>query len=277
MINELQKLRELTDTLTGNGYLKDRADEWEDILDAIPNFVYITDTDFRIKFVNNALVNKLKVFKGDILDKLCYNVVRSLENQAKDFNNAEDTLIISREHIEKLDGWFKIVRAPIKNRNNKLLGFVYVLQDFTLEKETIEDLKKKEKLFDTVFEYAPIGIGLVDSETNVFYAVNRYLTDLLGYKKEELIGRSSKMIYPNEEEFLRVGIIACSDINNRCKPLTNAKLETKKGEEIEVCIKTNLSIEGTFVLIVSSRDKEENAFCNIDLKCLSNVHKNTNS
>jgi len=40
MIDELKKLRELTEELTGNGYLRDQADEWEYALDAMPEFVF---------------------------------------------------------------------------------------------------------------------------------------------------------------------------------------------------------------------------------------------
>ena len=40
MIDELKKLRELTETLTGNGYLRDRAEEWEYAFDAIPDYIY---------------------------------------------------------------------------------------------------------------------------------------------------------------------------------------------------------------------------------------------
>ena len=60
MIDELKRLRQLTETLTGNGYLKDQAKEWEYALDAIPECIYIINNKFEIKFTDNLYLDNLR-------------------------------------------------------------------------------------------------------------------------------------------------------------------------------------------------------------------------
>ena len=81
MIDELRKLRELTETLTGNGYLRDQAEEWEYALNAIPGYIYIINPKFEIRFINDALAERLNVNRNDLYGKFCYDVILGLDKQ----------------------------------------------------------------------------------------------------------------------------------------------------------------------------------------------------
>ncbi len=60
-----------------------------------------------------------------------------------------------------------------------------------------------ETFLQSIYRAAPLGIGIVVKR--VFVQVNPHLCEMLGYRAEELIGKSSRLIYPNDEEFERVG------------------------------------------------------------------------
>ena len=53
MLNDdLMKLKELTRTLTSNGYLTDQAAAWVYAFNSVSDLVCTTNTSFQIKFLN---------------------------------------------------------------------------------------------------------------------------------------------------------------------------------------------------------------------------------
>src|SRR5919202_735749 len=60
-----------------------------------------------------------------------------------------------------------------------------ICRDLTKHKQTQEALRESEQRFRTVFEFAPIGITLIDKQGKLF-ASNRAFQELIGYTAEEL-------------------------------------------------------------------------------------------
>jgi PAS domain-containing protein len=62
------------------------------------------------------------------------------------------------------------------------------------------------RLFDdqyqSVFRAAPIGIGL--TRNRILLQVNQRLCQMTGYRREELVGQSARILYPDTAEFERV-------------------------------------------------------------------------
>lgn len=67
--------------------------------------------------------------------------------------------------------------------------------------------------YKTIFMHAPIG--MVVSEHRIIQACNHALTEMFGYKPDELIGQSFSVLYPSLDEFERTGA--------RIVPIMNAK------------------------------------------------------
>ncbi len=55
---------------------------------------------------------------------------------------------------------------------------------------TIENLRKSERQFKTIFEQSPIGMSLTDLITGEIRSVNQSYLDLLGLEREELVGNT---------------------------------------------------------------------------------------
>lgn len=75
-------------------------------------------------------------------------------------------------------------------------------------KTTEEALEEAEERFRTAFEYAPIGMALVDPGEATYLRVNFAFCDITGYSKEELVGRSTHEItheddLPADLEYMR--------------------------------------------------------------------------
>ncbi|MFA5904714.1 MAG: PAS domain S-box protein [Desulfobacula sp.] len=60
-----------------------------------------------------------------------------------------------------------------------------------------------EAWMETIFKVAPIGIGVV--KDRVLFEVNEFLCRMTGFHREELIGKSSRILYPSDEDYEFVG------------------------------------------------------------------------
>lgn len=91
-----------------------------------------------------------------------------------------------------------------------------------------------EKKLKTIFKAAPIGIGIIKNRK--FEEVNDEFQKMIGYKKSELIGKSSRIIYSNKKEFDFVGREKYKQIDKKGKGTVITKFKTKKGKCIDVLL-----------------------------------------
>jgi PAS domain S-box-containing protein len=67
----------------------------------------------------------------------------------------------------------------------------------------IQSLNKRKDILKRIFLSAPAGMGMLHNR--VFEEVNPLLSKLTGYSREEIVGRSSRFLYNNQEDFDRIG------------------------------------------------------------------------
>ncbi|MFZ5447335.1 MAG: PAS domain S-box protein [Thermodesulfobacteriota bacterium] len=111
-----------------------------------------------------------------------------------------------KEYLRK-DG----TRVPVElfvhlrqDEHGKPLHYYGFITDITGRKQAEEALRKGEEEIKSIFRAAPIGIGVVANR--IIKAANDRLCEMTGYRLEELIGQSSRMLYPSDEEYERVGV-----------------------------------------------------------------------
>ncbi len=76
-------------------------------------------------------------------------------------------------------------------------------RDITERKKSEEALRQREAVLRSLFEATPAGVGLL--KDRVFLQVNRALCRITGYSEEEMTGMQTRILYPDEQEFLRIG------------------------------------------------------------------------
>lgn len=244
MIDELKKLKELTETLTGNGYLRDQAEEWEYALDAIPDYVYVINTKFQIKFVNRLLAERLGKEKSELYNKLCFKVVDDdsveepivSQSQVSEMTQPE---VVNNVYLRNLKGWFTMTRSPIYTTSNKLIGFICVLQDVTEKRKALKDLIAREATLETIFNAAPIGVGLITRKERIVLSANKFFLDLIGYREDEIIGKTARSFYPSDEEFKRVGRIKHAEIDRVGTGSLETQFVTKEGKVLDIYLRTS--------------------------------------
>jgi PAS domain S-box-containing protein len=109
---------------------------------------------------------------------------------------------------------------------------------------------------------APIGIGIVISRVFVF--VNDFLCDMLEYSREELIGKSSRIIYPSDKDYEFVGAEKYSQLKKYEIGTVDTLFKTKSGKILNVILSSsfvdrNDPLKGTIftVLDITERKKSQ--------------------
>ncbi len=137
-----------------------------------------------------------------------------------------------------------------------------MLHDITERRRADKALSESEARMKSIFQAAPIGIGLVSER--VLLEVNDKLCKLVGYSKDELIGKNARILYPSDEEYSRVGEEKYRQIDKQGTGSVETLFKCKDGRIKNVLLSStpydpaNLSAGVTFtVLDMTERKKIE--------------------
>jgi len=116
-------------------------------------------------------------------------VMKSVENHLK---GESERFIVEFRFKTKQGSWMWILGIGLiveRDKNGKPLRFVGTHTDITDKKLMEEELKLSEKKFRILFEFAPEGYYIHDMKGKLIDG-NKAAEEIIGYKKEELIGQS---------------------------------------------------------------------------------------
>lgn len=101
---------------------------------------------------------------------------------------ANHTLLISRDGSE-----YPVADAgsPIRDEEGNILGTVLIFRDQTKEREVEEKLRRNEALLRLIFHTNPDATSLNRMDDGVFVDINENFTTWTGYKREEVIGKTT--------------------------------------------------------------------------------------
>ncbi|MCU7497552.1 MAG: PAS domain S-box protein [Ignavibacteria bacterium] len=95
------------------------------------------------------------------------------------------TLLLSRDGSEY---YISNSAAPIRDKKGNSLGVVLVFADVTEYYRSEEQLRESQEHFKALFEKAPLGYQSLDENAR-FIDVNEAWLDILGYTRDEVIGK----------------------------------------------------------------------------------------
>jgi PAS domain S-box-containing protein len=95
--------------------------------------------------------------------------------------------------------------VPIEMHTKMMPDGTYqsIFHDISELRKTVTALRKSEEKLQSIIRVAPVGIGLVVNR--ILMELNDEFCSLIGYSRNELIGKSSEILYPSREEYERVG------------------------------------------------------------------------
>ena len=144
------------------------------------------------------------------------------------FNKMSTNLKKSHESLEE----------KVRVRTQELLQSRELLHHEIAERKKIEaSLRNSETTLRTLLDTAPVGVGLIIDRK--FGWTNKTLSQMTGYSAEELCGHSSRMIYPDESEFDRVGDVKYEAIHRTGCGQIQTRFMTKDGELLDILLRSS--------------------------------------
>jgi PAS domain S-box-containing protein len=168
----------------------------DNILASMNEGLFTIDKDARITTFNRAAERITGFKREEVLQKKCYNVLRSslcggkcrqmstLETGKSMFN--DEAIITNKEGAEiPVD----ITTSPLRSRDNEVIGLLEIITDLTEHKRLWERLREERDKAQKYLSIARVIIVTLNFEGRVTL-INKMGCEVLGYKEEEIIGKN---------------------------------------------------------------------------------------
>ncbi len=239
----------------------------DSIVENIPAGIAFMDRQFVVHGFNRIFgetaANYVRGLDPDkIMGRCFFDSFPSLNPQVEDwFNKVLDSgvaethydfrLLIPGEPQYQVTYWNASV-VPVKGSESKPEGILLLIQDVTERNKTEIALSGSEERYRSLIEQASEGIFLADADG--FYTdVNTAACEMLGFSRDELLGKNLIEIVPPDEDEQRPLEFNALRSNRVCR--MNSYLKRKDGTLIPVEISAKMIGDDKFLAIV--RDMTE--------------------
>lgn len=217
--------------------LNRERDQLLSILESINEIIYVADPHtHEILYCNRALKDS---FGKDPTGGVCYREFQGRDTPCEFCTNPiiladPETPYYWEYHNPVLDRDYLIVDRIIRWPDGRAVRFELAL-DITERKQAERALQAVATELAGIYRAAPVGIGVVSPE-RVILRVNERLCAMLGWREEELLGKSARMLYPSEEEYERVGREKYREIEEKGTGSIETKWVREDGRVIDVIL-----------------------------------------
>jgi PAS domain S-box-containing protein len=243
----------------------------EGIIQTVREPLVVLTTDLHVKAANRSFYQTFRVTAQETEGQSLF----TLGNRQWDIPQLRQLLeeILSRDsHFDdfRVDHEFEALGRRVMELNARRLSpvggqsgmILLAMEDATERLRTAESLALSEVRYRRLFETAQDGILIVDAKTGLVFDANPFLTDLLGYPREELVGK----------ELWEIGLFDDIESNKRVFATLQDRhyvryddlpLLTKDGRHIQVEFVSNVYHVGSHLVIqcnirdVTDRKKAE--------------------
>jgi PAS domain S-box-containing protein len=135
-----------------------------------------------------------------------------------------------RYHKKKNGAIFpvEISTSTFTLRNRKVL--CGVIRDITDRKQAEEKLLEREQIMNAILAATPVGVCLV--RNRIIDWANKAMDRIWGYEEGSLVGKSTKVLYSDDEEYHRVGQEFYSEMKEKGIGHLETRWVTKDGRKI---------------------------------------------
>jgi PAS domain S-box-containing protein len=179
--------------------------------------------------------------------------------------------------IIRRDGTKRYIEASVslqKDSSGKPIGFRGIARDVTERMQAQEALRASEELFRNYLEYAPDGVYTNELNGTFLYG-NRKCEEIIGYKREELIGKNFLELNILPEKSLNKAIeLLQLNMEGKSTGPDEIELISKEGRLIPVEINTSVVQRGGEGIVLSFvRDVTERKQAEKELKESENNYR----
>lgn len=174
------------------------TDIWARTFDAINDIVTIQDSSRYIVKANMAAHQFFKLKEGELIGKHCYEIFTGMSEPCGNCpllttlkTGGRHSAVISHEKLGKV---FEVNLSLILATSDGEKYLVHVACEITEELLQKKNLQESNDRFAKAFESSPAPMSISEIDSGLYIDANQQLLKMLGYTREEVIGRTSKEI-----------------------------------------------------------------------------------
>jgi PAS domain S-box-containing protein len=238
----LERISVLEERISTNSLLKAT-------MDSTPIGIMVMDEENRILLSNDQIRKMLTDEQADqhLMDGAAdlEMLTRHLEGDSwkevakAHAENAQDVISILVTSITGRE--YELTRAPYKV-DSRSRGSIFTVIDITNMRRIEQGLKESEDRLRAIFNVAPVGICVVKDRH--FTKFNKRFLKLLGYDREELMGKSTRVLYESDEEYARVGEEVYSIAVGNNVALSKTSWKRKDGSHVSLLLSVSPFVPG---------------------------------
>ncbi len=247
--------RDITDRKKAEESLARERTLLRTLIDALPDFIFVKDTECRFVLANAAELQRLgESVQEQIMGKEEDHYLPSIETRVK--RRAEEQVLSSgipdinrEEHIHDCNGvvrWVQTTRVPLRDVRGSVIGLVGVSHDISARRQAERDIQESAERLEKIIETVDEGITV--SDLNEHYEIfNSKMEEITGYAGSDLNGMAdaAARLYRDGDQRARISA------------QRREAWETGRTEEVELIITTKAGKEKT-VLVSTSLVKYKN-------------------
>ena len=229
--------REIEELRQSETALREKSDFLNTLLETISNPVFYKDTQGRYTGCNRAFEEFIGRSRAEIIGKTVYDLAPEQiadKYYEKDLELFEQPGTQSYEwKVSRYDGVLRDVifeKATITDTADIVIGLVGVISDITERKQAEEALKEREETLKAILAASPVGIFLANDR--ILGWTNHAMDRIWGYEQGALLGKSTRVLYPDDDEYERVGNTFYADIERFGIARMEARWVTRNNEHI---------------------------------------------
>jgi len=214
------------------------------------NTIVITDTEGNIEYTNPKFTELTKFSAAEALGNNP-RIINSGKQPKEYYTNMWKTINSGNSWSGEFQNkskcgtifWEQATITPIKNNEGKIVNFLAVKEDITKRKEdeqklaiAYETIKESEEALNTILKTVKEGFWLSSKEGNTI-EVNPEMCKILGYKEEEILGKSIFEFVDNENAKIFKQQLKIRDLGQ--SSTYEIELQQKNGNKIPCLFKTS--------------------------------------
>ncbi len=255
--------------------LRESEERFRSLVETAPSVIICLSPDHRILEFNPEAERFFGWKRGEVLgkdyfelfipedgwDAVAADIEKVLHGEpTRNFEN----LVRARDGSERTVMWNV---NPLHSEDG-LMGIIAIGQDITERRQMEEALRESELRYRTLFESAPMGVGLSTLDGR-FLAYNDTICKMTGYSREELKTIMLKDLYLHSDDRVRL-----LEQLKRDGFIRNFEAEIKRKDSIPCWISANtnvLTLGGEDVLLTMARDITERKWAGEQIRRLSSA------
>jgi PAS domain S-box-containing protein len=188
--------RNITDRKQSETKIEKHVIFLENVLEALSHPFYVIDpVNYRIELANKA------ARLGELTEtSTCHSITHKNEKPCsetehpcplEEVKRTKKPVIVEHTHYDESGRIrdMEIHAHPILDESGNLIQMIEYALDVTDQKKALRNLEEGEKRFRLLYENAPLGYQTLDEDGH-FLEINSEWLNALGYKREEVVGKS---------------------------------------------------------------------------------------